>query len=271
MDVQITQLPTPAAALDGAELVPIVQSGLTVRTTAGAIAALAVPVAFSAGTTGLTPSSPTAGNVTLAGTLNATHGGTGQNTWAAGDLLYANGANSLARLTKPSADSILRISSSGVPSWHDLSYGSFCDTTTQTTTANTAKAMTFNTPELSNNVSIVSNSRITFAVAGVYNLQFSAQLTRTDSGTDNVDIWLAKGGVNIANSNTSVTVSGTAAKSAVVAAWNFLVDVNAGEYVEIMWSSPDSHVQITTYPTQSTPTRPAIPSIILTVCDGIKA
>src|SRR5271167_4112306 len=51
---------------------------------------------FSAGTTGFTPSSPAFGAVTLSGTLNATHGGTGQSAYTTGDTLYASSSTALS-------------------------------------------------------------------------------------------------------------------------------------------------------------------------------
>lgn len=53
---------------------------------------------FSAGTTGFTPSTATSGAITLAGTLIAVNGGTGQSSYTQGDLLYANSSTTLARL-----------------------------------------------------------------------------------------------------------------------------------------------------------------------------
>jgi hypothetical protein len=53
---------------------------------------------ISGGTTGLTPSSATYGNVTLAGTLAASNGGTGQTSFAVGDLLYASTTTALSKL-----------------------------------------------------------------------------------------------------------------------------------------------------------------------------
>lgn len=53
---------------------------------------------FSAGTTGLTPNTGTTGAVTLSGILNAVNGGTGQSTYAVGDILFANTTTTLSRL-----------------------------------------------------------------------------------------------------------------------------------------------------------------------------
>lgn len=146
-------------------------------------------------------------------------------------------------------------------------WGSFWSTTDQTiTSTTTAYAIQFtNTDANSNGVSIVSNSRITFAYEGVYDIQFSAQIDRTStSGTDVVDIWFAKNGVNIADSNTKVTVSGGASQAKTVAAWNYVLQVSAGDYVELYWNATDVHVVLKADASSSNPTRPAIPSIIAT-------
>ena len=143
-------------------------------------------------------------------------------------------------------------------------YGSFYSTVDQTSAgANQVNKMTWNNTDLSYGVSIVSSSRITIANAGIYNLQFSAQLDKTDSGDDVVDIWFAKNGNNIANSNTQTTLIGNNGKH--VASWNFFVNAAAGDYYEICWTSSDAGVFLNYVTAQSTPTRPAIPSVILTV------
>jgi len=143
-------------------------------------------------------------------------------------------------------------------------YGSFYSTVDQTNGgASVTNKMTYNTTDFSNGVSIVSNSRITMANAGVYNIQFSAQFDKTDSGDDTVQIWLQKNGSNIANTNTEMTLTGNNGKH--VAAWNFFVNAAANDYFEICWHSSDTAVFINYIAAASSPTRPAIPSVILTV------
>ncbi|CAB4158102.1 Collagen triple helix repeat [uncultured Caudovirales phage] len=143
-------------------------------------------------------------------------------------------------------------------------YGSFYDTTTQTNpTASLANAMRFNSIDFNNGISIVNNSRITMDYQGVYNIQFSAQLDKTDSGNDQLDIWLRKNGSNVPNSNTTIELVGNNTEN--VAAWNWLVNSNSNDYYEIMWSSADADVRLLSRGTQSTPLRPEIPSVILTV------
>lgn len=142
--------------------------------------------------------------------------------------------------------------------------GSFYDTTIQTNpVANVPNAMTFNTTSISEGVSIVSNSQITIANTGRYNIQFSAQIDKTDSGTDYIDIWLRKNGTDVAWSNTRVEADKNDAK--VVAAWNWVEEVNAGDHYQIMWSSADTDLRLFAQTGLNSPVRPSIPSVILTV------
>jgi hypothetical protein len=73
---------------------------------------------FSAGTTGFTPSTATSGAVTLAGTLAATNGGTGQSSYAVGDLLYASTTTALSKLADVATGNALISGGVGVaPAW----------------------------------------------------------------------------------------------------------------------------------------------------------
>lgn len=141
-------------------------------------------------------------------------------------------------------------------------YGSFFSTVTQTAAAiNTPYAMTFNSTALSNQIGVVSNSRITFKNRGTYNIQFSAQLDQTAGAAHNAYIWFRQNGTNIANSASVVAIQGTTSES--VPAWNFIVSVLGGDYVEIMWAADDTGVRLLADPSNAF--RPAIPSVIATV------
>jgi len=73
-------------------------------------------LSFSAGTTGLTPSVATQGNITLGGVLNELHGGTNQSSYAIGDLLYATAVDTLGKLPVGLNGEVLTLSG-GVPIW----------------------------------------------------------------------------------------------------------------------------------------------------------
>ena len=142
--------------------------------------------------------------------------------------------------------------------------GSFYDTTDQTNpVANTANKMTYNTSSISDGVTIDNNSRIKVLHDGNWNIQFSAQLTKAGGGDSSIDIWLMKNGNNLDYTNTRVHVIGNGAK--VVAGWNWVFGAQANDYFEIAWSSPDKSMTIYHEAVTTNPTRPAIPSVILTV------
>jgi len=145
-------------------------------------------------------------------------------------------------------------------------YGSFYDTTIQSNVVggNTGIAMKFNSTDLSFHISITGGTRILFDYSGIYNLQFSAQFDKTDSGTDDVNVWFSKNGVYIPYSDTRITSVGNNDKK--VAAWNYMTQVSGGDYLEIIWASSDQDMRIYAEGPQTVPyTSPGIPSVICTV------
>lgn len=144
------------------------------------------------------------------------------------------------------------------------SYGSFYSTQTQTASlANTATTMSFNTTDITNGVAISGsdNNKIKITNAGVYNIQFSAQLARAvGSGTEDVLIWIRKNGIDLTYTNTDVTFAG-GSNIKTVAAWNWFVTAAANDYYEIMWSTTSTNIVLEANLVPS----PAVPSIILTV------
>lgn len=138
------------------------------------------------------------------------------------------------------------------------------DTTTQTNAGATfANVITYNTLDFNKGISLTQSSRILFDYSGVYNIQFSAQVDKTDSGSDEIELWFSKNGINLDNSSTLLELAGNNAEH--VAAWNFFVEVDSGDYVELYWHSNDTDMRLLARGTQSNPDRPAIPSVILTV------
>jgi len=148
-------------------------------------------------------------------------------------------------------------------------HGAFQDSTDQVAAnTTTAYAVTFNTTDFSNGVTIASGSRITVADAGIWNLQFSIQFTNTTNSSQDVDVWFRVNGSNVANSNSRFGFAprkGVGDPYHTIAAMNFFVSLNATDYVEIMWRPTDVGVTIEQYAAGTSPTRPAVPSAIATV------
>jgi len=148
-------------------------------------------------------------------------------------------------------------------------YGAFQDSTDQVAAdTTTAYPVTFNTTDFSNGVSIASGSRITVANDGIWNLQFSIQLKNTTNSGQDVDIWFRKNGTNIDNSNSRFhppARKGSGDPSHIIAALNFFVEMAANDYVEIVWRTENTGVSIEHFGTSTSPTRPAVPSAIVTI------
>jgi len=146
-------------------------------------------------------------------------------------------------------------------------YGSFYDTTTQTATViNTAKAITFNTTDLSRGVYIGSpTSRVYVDTDGIYNFQTSIQLDSTVATAEVFYLWFRLNGVDVTNSASQVRVQGNNAE--IFVALNYFFDLKAGDYVELMFSVSNLGVQLLA--SGAVAPHPGIPSIILTVSNNI--
>jgi len=145
-------------------------------------------------------------------------------------------------------------------------YGAFSSDQDQVTTANTATLMTLNTTDFSNEVSI-SSSQITVVNSGIYNLQFSAQFQNTDVQLHDVYIWLKQNNVDITGSTGFVSIpnshGGTPGHS--IIGWNYFLEMDANDYVEIYWSPTDAAVTIQHLNASGTPTKPSTQSVVATL------
>jgi hypothetical protein len=137
--------------------------------------------------------------------------------------------------------------------------------------ATSANVIELEQTDISNGITVELNSdpspiktQITFAKTGVYNLQFSAQFARTGGlGFSTASIWLKKGGTNLAGTNGQVNVPQSGGKT--IASWNYVLNMTATEYLELYWASSDTGLTLEATGTQTNPTRPSTPSIIVTV------
>ena len=117
----------------------------------------------------------------------------------------------------------------------------------------------------STTINATKSSRVQVTAAGVYNYQFSAQLDSTSGGDHIIYIWIRKNGTDVTDSASQVRLKGN--DSELVAAWNWLINLAANDYVELMYSVDDTGIQILAVAAASPV--PGIPSVILTVADNI--
>jgi hypothetical protein len=150
-------------------------------------------------------------------------------------------------------------------------YGVFSDTTTHTPSAiYTPNAFTFNTTDFAKGVSRgTPTSHIVTTSSGLYNFQFSSQVSSGSASAKKLWVWPRVNGVDVPNSNSEVTVSGSG--TVLVPAWNWVLSMNANDYFELMFAADDTNVQLASFAAQTGATgtatfaRPASPSMILTV------
>lgn len=159
------------------------------------------------------------------------------------------------------------------PTTLNLYKGSFYDNFTQTLTggANVAVPVRLNTTDTSatNGISVVTDgtnlTRITVANTGVYNLLFSAQLANSGGTGQTVDFWLRKNGAtaafNVADTTGKVVLQSNT--NFAMAAWNYFIALNAGDYIYLMWTATSTNVTMVN--TVANGVHPASPSIIVTL------
>ena len=129
-------------------------------------------------------------------------------------------------------------------------YGAFQSTVDQTAAAaNTAYAMTLNTIDYANGVSVASNSRITVTDAGIWNLQWSGQFENTDSQLHDARIWLKVNGTVVTGSTGFISIPNShgGVNGHSIAGWNYFLSLNANDYVELWWETDSTQVSIQTY------------------------
>ena len=150
-----------------------------------------------------------------------------------------------------------------------LPYGSWQDSTTQSITSTTTEyPITFNTTDYAEGLVLESSSHLKALYSGIYNIQFSLQLSNLANSTEDVNIWFRKNGTDISKSN---SIFGLAPRKNstdpyhVIAAMNFFTSLTANDYIQIMWSASSTDITIKAQGTQTSPTRPATPSAIVTM------
>jgi hypothetical protein len=148
-------------------------------------------------------------------------------------------------------------------------YGAFQDNTDQSAAnTTTAYAIAIGTTDYSNGVYLSNTSRMNVRNYGVYNVQFSIQFKNTTNDSQDVDIWFRKNGTNVDGSNSRFSMPARRSSgdpSHLIAALNFFLELQANDYVEIMWRVSDIGVSIEHYGTSTSPTRPSVPSVIATM------
>jgi hypothetical protein len=133
-----------------------------------------------------------------------------------------------------------------------------------------ANQLTFNQPVITQGVRVENTDEIWFEKSGQYLVTFSLQVSNRSNAVQEFEVWAGYNGTNYPLSNTRFDIP--ARKSGSV--WAHIVPVITGiftvanpqtEYLTIKWWASSTDVFLENYPAGTSPTRPEIPSVILTV------
>ena len=143
-------------------------------------------------------------------------------------------------------------------------YATFYDTQTRTNpVANAENLVPFDATAEAFGITVEGSpaTQITVSKGGVYNFQFSSQLDHSGGGAVAFYFWFKLNGTAIENTAGKLVVDGP--NSETLAAWNYLVTMQAGDYFELAWSADDTSAVILA--TAAASPVPAVPSTIMTV------
>ena len=137
-----------------------------------------------------------------------------------------------------------------------------------TGSSTTIGQMLFNNTSTSNGVYIdpTDQTKVVFVNKGLYNIQFSAQLLNFTTVEDNPTIWYRQNGVDVPNSAgiQEVAPKHGSSPGACIVSWNMFVGAQAGDYIQLCYTSDTGNTVIGTYPPGTAPVHPASPGVILT-------
>ena len=127
----------------------------------------------------------------------------------------------------------------------------------------TPQVVTFNQTYLESGFTIngASNSQITATYGGVYNFQFTTQIVSNSASSKTVYIWISRNGTDLGYTAKDVILQGSADVNE--ATWNFNLDLAAGEYVEMKWSSDDIDASLNSE--AATSPHPGVASAVVTI------
>ena len=144
----------------------------------------------------------------------------------------------------------------GAPVHSKTPYGSFYDTTASVSSLTTEKVIALGTTADAYGVSIVNGTKMTFDYEGVYNIQFSAQVYQPSNGNPEINFWIKKNGTRVEASAGQIDLSNQ--NHYALPAWNYVLKLNAGDYIEFWWNSSSTVNLVTTTAGTYAPAAPAM-------------
>ena len=128
---------------------------------------------------------------------------------------------------------------------------------------NTGQVISFENTYLQSGISINggSSSQITAVYSGVYNTQFSAEVYSLSASPKILYIWITRNGVDLGYTAKEFSLTGVSDVRNVT--YNFNLDLVAGEYIEMKWSSSSLDAELNAQ--VATAAHPGVASAVITV------
>ncbi len=138
------------------------------------------------------------------------------------------------------------------------------------TSTTTEELLTYDVVSVSNGIRVVDNSKIYVPCGGQYLVTFTLQVSNRSNATQEFEVWAKDTGVNFPSSRTRFDIAARKDSSTwahVVPAITGIFTVNdpSTNYLEIAWWASSTDVFLEHYAADTSPTRPEIPSVILTI------
>lgn len=150
-----------------------------------------------------------------------------------------------------------------------FNHGAFQDVTTQTGDVTQGTPFTFNTVDVADGVTLVSGSRLTVPLNGIYNFQWSGQFQNPENTIEEVTVWLRINGVDVPGSAGVISLPARKNPSILgktIIGWNYFLTLTAGQYVQIVWLPSVATITVPSFPASlTTPVHPSTASVIVTV------
>jgi hypothetical protein len=125
----------------------------------------------------------------------------------------------------------------------------------------TPQALTYNTIQFNQGTTLLANSRVYANAQGNYALSYSVELQHSGAGpTQTATIFLKKNGTTIANTGRQWSIN--SANFQIAAMAEFVVALNAGDYVEVFFSGDTS---LSANATAAAGALPAVPSVVFNI------
>ena len=243
-NLPISGLP-PASALDGTELLPFVQGGITTQATAQDILNANLPITSS----GIT--------VSGTGSFDKLSAGLTENYVWLGD---SNNTN----IETPVSSLSTYLTGSLVKSAYMSLYSSASQ---QLAVSGAAQPVTFTSVWTQNEVNLVSGSQIVMEKAGTYQLSFVVQVQNTQNAVHDSYFWIKLNGNNFPNSSTQMSLQprkNENTPSAQLMTVNIVgVAQNDNDYIELYWTGDSDTIVLNETPSDGI--KPETPSVIANI------